>query len=206
MFLSPCNHIISEWNFIMFWCDHSEKEQIRNKASPIIYPSERQAFSGKLFTLKCLPVSALCRLVWTPSIWRCTVKIQSLHWCALWIYTWEFITWLASFALFIEQGAWDCNVNADWSECNVVFRLRAIWQHCLHNALVKTLLWVTGGKDKPQPHYSPRCNCWTQKNVNCCFNSLCISFVSHLQQVKSATWNLSFTPFLVNKNITICKK
>lgn len=49
-------------------------------------------------------VSALCRLVWTLFTWWCTVKIQSLHWCALWIYTWEFITWLARFALFIKEG------------------------------------------------------------------------------------------------------
>lgn len=150
----------------------TEKDQIRNKASPIIYPSGRQAFSAELLTLKCFPVSALCRLVWTLSIWRYTVKIQSLHWCALWIYTREFITWLASFALFMEQGEWDCNLNAD----NVVFTLRAIWQHCLRNALVKTPLWVTGGKDNPLPHY---CICWTltvEKNVNCCFNALCKSF------------------------------
>lgn len=135
--------IISERNFIMFWFDHSEKGQIRNKASPIIYPWRCQAFSVELLTLKCFPVSALCRLVWTLSIWRCTVKIQSLQWCALWIYTREFITWLASSALFMEQGEGDWNLNAD----NVVFR--AIWQHCLHNTLVKTPLWVPGGKDIP---------------------------------------------------------
>lgn len=143
--LSPRDHIISEQYFIMFWSDCTEKDQIRNIAPPIIYPSERQAFSAELLTPECFPVSALCRLVWTLSIWRCTVKIQSLHWCALWIYTREFITWLASFALFMEQGGRDRNLNAD----NAVFTLRAIWQHCLHNALVKTPLWVTGGKDNP---------------------------------------------------------
>ncbi len=144
IFLPSCDQIISEWNFIMFWSHHSEKDQIRNKVSVIIYPAERQAFSVELLTLKCFPVSALCSLVWTLSIWRCTVKIQSLHWCALWIYTGEFITWLASFALFMEQGERGCNLNAD----NVVFTLRAIWQHCLHDALVKTPLWA-GGKDNP---------------------------------------------------------
>lgn len=77
------------------------------------------AVTVQLLTLKCFPVSALCRLVWTLSIWRCTVKIQSHQWCASWIYTWEFITWLASFALFIEQGEWDYNLNAD----SVVFTL-----------------------------------------------------------------------------------
>lgn len=76
--------------------------------------------------LKCFPVSAPCRSVWTLSVWRCTVKIQSLRWCALWIYTWEFITWLASFALFIAQGERDCNLNAD----SVVFTLTTIWQRC----------------------------------------------------------------------------
>lgn len=80
------------------------KSGIRNKAPPIIYPSGCQAsFGGAVNTAVFPCLSSLQTATKPPSVWRRTVKIQSLQWHALWIYTGEFITWLAISALFIQR-------------------------------------------------------------------------------------------------------
>lgn len=134
------------------------KSGIRNKAPPpIIYPSGCQAsFGGAVNTAVFPCLSSLQTATKPPSVWRRTVKIQSLQWHALWIYTGEFITWLAISALFIQRRKQNRNLNAD----DVVSG--GVWQRSLHNTLVKAPLQAAGGtKDVRRPHYWTRCICWT---------------------------------------------
>lgn len=66
------------------------------------------------------------------------VNIQSHPWRTLWIYTWEFITWLAGSALFMLHGERGGDLNAESAVLSPGER-----QRCLHRALVKSLLRET---------------------------------------------------------------
>lgn len=146
----------SRTRLLYFPPERAELGTKRPPHRPIIYPSGCQAsFGGAVNTAVFPCLSSLQTATKPPSVWRRTVKIQSLQWHALWIYTGEFITWLAISALFIQRR----KQTEIWMQTTLY---REACDSAVFTIPLLKLLYrqQEAPKDVRGPHYWTRCICW----------------------------------------------